>query len=158
MTVAVEADVRELLRDILAELRGLRADFAAKIGTIVPVLPARESLSRADLELLGRLLPAIGGALGSEQFTSRDLAAHSAPGLRLVLRGLSVKQIGRLLARADGIAIDGWVVERCGIEINVALWRVVASVSIDKDAVSHRLESGTGLGRSGAIKAGAPNA
>ena len=63
------------------------------------------------------------------------------------LRRLSAKSIGRLLARADGVPIDGWLVERCGVEINVALWHVVS--------VSHRLESGTGFGQSGAINVGA---
>ena len=63
--------------------------------------------------------------------------------VRLVVGGLSVKQIGRLLARAEGMPIGGLLVERCGIEINVALWRVLA--------VSHRLESGTAIGASGSL-------
>jgi hypothetical protein len=135
------AEALELLTTILAELRGMRADLRSNV-THVQHLPT--SLSRTDQARLARLLPAIAGALGSEEFTSRDLACHSAPALRLVLRGLSAKSIGRLLARADGVpTIDGWVVERRGVEINVALWRVVA--------VSHRLESGTGVAQSGAI-------
>src|SRR4030095_16756251 len=84
------------------------------------------SLTRPDRTLLARLLPAMAGALGSEPFASRDLVSDSSPGLRLVLRDLSVKQIGRLLSRAESIPIDGWRVERYGIEINVVLWRVVA--------------------------------
>ena len=81
------------------------------------------------------------------RFRGIHQSCHSAPGLRLVLRRLSAKSIGRLLARADGVPIDGWLVERCGVEINVALWHVVS--------VSHRLESGTGFGQSGAINLGA---
>jgi hypothetical protein len=121
----------DLLVELVAEVRGLREDLKTSDRPVI----GSSSLSRADRARLARLLPAIGGALGSEEFTSRDLGCHSSSGLRLVLRGLSVKQIGRLLARADGLAIDGWLVERRGIEINVALWRVVA--------VSNRLESGT---------------
>jgi hypothetical protein len=149
--VAPTTPIEALMLSILAaihentdEVRGLRADLVARRGSEQTTASA---LSRADRALLAKLLPAIAGARGSEEFTSRDLAADSSPALRLVLRRLSVKQIGRLLARAEGIAIDGWIVQRCGIEINVALWRVVA-------AVSHRLESGTDLSRSGSIDVG----
>ena len=48
------------------------------------------------------------------------------PGLRVVLRGLSVKQIGRLLARAEGIAIDGFMVRKLGTDMHVTQWHVVA--------------------------------
>ena len=108
------------------------------------------SLTRADRAVLARLLPAIAGDRGSEpfDFTSRDLRA--TPGLRVVLRGLSVKQIGRLLSRAEGVPIDGYIVERCGVEINVTLWRVLASVS-------NRLETGTAIARSGSIEGGEPD-
>jgi hypothetical protein len=149
--VSLESDAAvylqlDLLRELVEQIKGLRADLArsgSQRGT--------HSLSREDRVLLARLLPAIAGARGSEEFTSRDLAADSSPALRLVLRRLSVKQIGRLLARAEGMAIDGWLVQRCGVEINVALWRVVA-------AVSHRLETGTEIARSGSIDVGAPDA
>ena len=102
-------------------------------------------LSRNDRQALEKLLPAIVGALGSEPFTTRDLP--DAAGVRVVVRGLSVKQIGRLLSRAEGVPIGGLVVERCGVEINVALWHVLASVS-------NRLATGTGLAQSGSIAAG----
>jgi hypothetical protein len=107
--------------EVLGELRQIRQLLERQQRPV-------SALSRADRALLGRLLPAIAGALGSESFTSRDLAADSSPGLRLVLRGLSVKQIGRLLSRAEGIPLEGWVIERCGVEINVTLWRAVATV------------------------------
>ena len=81
-------------------------------------------LTRADLGVLTRLLPAIAGAFGSELFTSRDLAADA--GVRVVLRGLSIKRVGKLLSRGAGIPINGLMVERAGHEINVNLWRVVA--------------------------------
>jgi hypothetical protein len=145
-SVAAESAVLELLRELLAGQR----EIIARLSTVSDrqqVPPS--SLSRDDRKLLMRLLPAIGGALGSEVFTSRDLACHAAP--RLVLRGRSAKSIGKLLARADGRPIEGWIVERVGSEINVALWRVVASVS-------HRCESGTGLAPSDSIGRGEPDA
>ena len=81
------------------------------------------SLTRADRAVLARLLPAVAGALGSEPFASRDLC--TTPATRVVLRDLNVRQIGRLLARAEGIPIDGHVLEPAGVEINVRLWRVL---------------------------------
>jgi hypothetical protein len=84
-------------------------------------------LSPKDRGLIARLLLAIAGALGSEPFTSRDL--RECAGAAIVLAGLSVKQIGRLLARAEGHPVEGYLVERVGSEINVTLWRVLASVS-----------------------------
>jgi hypothetical protein len=141
--VATDTAVELLLTQLLEEVRALRADMRER-------RPA-PSLSRSDRAVLARLLPAIAGDRGSEpfDFTSRDLRAK--PGLRVVLRGLSVKQIGRLLSRAEGVPIDGYIVERCGIEINVALWRVLASVS-------NRLETGTAIARSGSIGRGESDA
>ena len=126
---------------ILAELKAIRALLEQHARRPAP------SLSRHDRAVLARVLPAIAGARGSEPFafTSRDLRA--APALHVALRGFSVKQIGRLLARAENIPIDGWIVQRCGTEINVTLWRVVASVS-------HRLETGTAIARSDSIGRG----
>ena len=112
----MDADAIEtLLRDVLDELRGLCTDLRTH--------GQRALLTRRDLATLRKLLPAIVGALGSEPFASRDLC--TSPATHVVLRGLNVKQIGRLLARAEGIPIDGHVVDRCGVEINVALWRVL---------------------------------
>ena len=107
-----------LLRELVTEVRGLRADMRQQRR------PAA-TLSRDDRAVLSRLLPAIAGALGSEPFTSRDLP-YASPGLRVVLHDMTVKQIGMLLSRAEGVPIEGWIVERCGIEINVTLWRVLA--------------------------------
>jgi hypothetical protein len=88
------------------------------------------TMTRTDRTRLAAMLPAIAGALGSEPFASRDLVADdAAPALRVVCRTLSIRQIGKLLARAEGMPIDEWLVERCGVEINVTLWRIVRSVS-----------------------------
>jgi hypothetical protein len=96
---------------------------------ILQLLERRERpasvLTRADVAVLRRLLPAVVGALGSLPFASRDLVSDESPGIKLVLQGCSVKTIGRLLSRAAGIPIDNWIVERCGAELQVTLWRVL---------------------------------
>ena len=103
---------------ILAELRAIRQLLEAQSA------PAA-TLSRTDCERLGQLLPAIGGAVGSELFSSAELCEHTAAGLRLVCAGLTVKQLGKLLARAADRAISGYMVQRQGIEAGAVLWRVV---------------------------------
>jgi hypothetical protein len=78
-----------------------------------------------DHALLVRLLPAIAGAMGSEPFTSRDLVTEAAPGVRVVLGTRSVRTIGKLFSRAANIPVDGYLVERAGLELNVVVWRLV---------------------------------
>ena len=110
--------VVDLLRELLDVLRQILAAVEQR---------RHSPLTRPDRTKLAEILPAIVGTLGSERFASRDLVADdAAPTLRLVFRGVTVKSIGRLLARAEGIPINGLIVERCGIEINVTLWRIVA--------------------------------
>lgn len=110
---------RDVLDDMLAELRAIHA--------LLERQQRPSSLSRADRAALGRILPAITGTLGSEWFLARDLRADSRPALRLVLADLTSKRLGRLLLRADGVAIGGFVVERGGLELGSTLWRVVAA-------------------------------
>lgn len=112
---AGHAMVSVALEDVMRELVAIRALLEDRRRPV--------PLSRTDRDLLVRLLPPIVAAWGSEPFASRDLIAD--PGCRVVCRGLSVKQIGRLLSRAVGIAIGGLIVERAGIEFNTSLWRIV---------------------------------
>jgi hypothetical protein len=70
-------------------------------------------------------LPAIGGAFGSELFATRELFTSEAAAVRLVVRGLNARQAGRLLRRATGQAIDGYMVQRESIEAGAVLWCVV---------------------------------
>lgn len=86
------------------------------------------TLSRADRERLGRLLPALSGALGSAAVTSREVIAHPSPALRLTVGGLSARSLGRLARRAAGIPINGLVLERAGTEAGAALWCVRAVI------------------------------
>src|SRR5687767_14521074 len=74
--------VEALLHELVAEVRGLRQDLRARTPS---------SLSRSDRLALSRILPAIGGVIGSELFAVRELFASEAPALRVVLPGLTAK-------------------------------------------------------------------
>ena len=114
---ARDADV---LVEVLAELRAIRVLLEQRRQ------PSRK-LSREDRDRLYRLLPAVAATLGSELFTSSELVEHQAPAVRVVCVGLSTKSLGRLLSRValDGTPIDGYLVERQGVEAGVVLWRIV---------------------------------
>lgn len=114
----------ELLRELVAEVKGLRADLMERNQDTRPGI-LNSALSRADRALLARLLPTIGGAFGSELFLTRELFESESAALRLVLRGLNAKQVGRLLRRAEGQTIDGYLIQREGLELRAVLWRVV---------------------------------
>jgi hypothetical protein len=102
--------------ELLAEVRQLRGDLAR--------LQGRSTLSRADRRILSKLLPALAGALGSELFLSCELLEHAAVGL--VCKGMSARQLGRLLRRSTGVPVDGYLVERVDEEAGAVVWRVVA--------------------------------
>jgi hypothetical protein len=123
-TVAPVTPIEALMLAILAAIKeNTAAVRELSLRKEIPPRAEEYSLSRADLALLGRLLPAIGGALGSEPFLARDLFASAA--VRLVLSGLNTRQIGRLLRRAEGHTIDGYLIERVTVELGAILWRVV---------------------------------
>ena len=73
-----------------------------------------------------RLLPALAGAFGSEQFTTREALEQRAIGL--VADGLSSRQVGQLLSRALEQPVAGDVVRRGGREAHVVLWYVEQTV------------------------------
>jgi hypothetical protein len=104
---------------LLAELRAIRA-----------LLERRDrghpqSLSREDVDLLRRILPATAGVRGSERLTSWDLVEDDAPAIRLAVGQMTAKQIGKLFARAAGIAVDGFMVRRVGVECHATAWQIV---------------------------------
>jgi hypothetical protein len=55
----------------------------------------------------------------------RELFESDTAALRLVLRAVNAKQVGRLLRRGEGQAIDGYLIQRDGTELHAVLWRVV---------------------------------
>lgn len=117
--VLVSHPIETLLRELVAEVRGLRADLARQGRP-------DSTLSRADRAQLAQMLPAIAGVYGPETFSARDLVEDDRPAVRLVVQGRSVKQLGKLLARADGVAIEGLMLQRQGREYQVTQWQIVA--------------------------------
>ena len=99
------------------------------LASRVEALEARDAarrLSRVDRDRLRAILPAITGAFGSSTFLVREALASDAPGLRLVLADVAARSLGRLLRRATGVPVDGYVVERVTVEDGAVLWRVEA--------------------------------
>ena len=85
-------------------------------------------LTRTDRETLARLLPAIGGVYGSDTFLAAEIATHRAPAIRVARGTLTARQVGRLLKRAEGTAVDGYVVTRLGAEDGAVLWQVAQTL------------------------------
>ena len=107
------------LDDLREELRQVRVLLERSLEARRPA-----QLNHEDRRLPATLLPATAGAFGSEPFASRDLV--DAPGVRVVVRDLTVKQIGQLLGRSVGRPVGGLAVERAGSALGVCLWRVGA--------------------------------
>ena len=114
-----ENSIADLLQQLVAEVRALRRDLIRQRS-------AGSTLSRDDRAVLDQLLPVIGATFGSELFNSAEVCEREATGLRLVLGGLNVRQLGRLLRRAAGTPLDGYLVERQGTEAGATLWRRAA--------------------------------
>ena len=122
---------------ILAEVRASRAEVAELQAAVEQFSRRRENLdprrvlSDHDQAVLATLLPAVYGALSDRVWsvavivtlaaTADSLADALAPFLATPggLRGL-----GKLLRRADGQPVAGFVVERVGADRTGALWRV----------------------------------
>lgn len=110
-------------------------DVAAIVAALAPALvrllvehrpepPSRRSLSRADHARLSRLLPAIAGVFGSDEFAVNELPEHAA--ISLVLDGLTTVRVGCLLRRAAGVPVDGYVIVPGSFELHRRLWAVRA--------------------------------
>ncbi len=106
------------MESLFAELRAIRQ--------LLEERQTPSSLSRQDRAALGRLLPVIGGVLGSQWFLVRDLLEQDSAELRLVLADHhSAKRIAQLFRRGEGQAVDGYVVKQGPRELNTSLWRVM---------------------------------
>lgn len=117
----------------MAECCGGCSRVLAELAVIRRLLEDRPSLSRCDRQALSRLLPAIGGAVGDDLFLASEIASHRSPAVRVGRGTLTTRQIGRLLKRAEGIEVDGYVVSREGAEGGAVLWRVRAVPEFLKD-------------------------
>lgn len=122
LTVDTDPQLAALLEVLIAEVQGLRQDLRRDRRS-------DRTLSRTDRDQLERLLPAVGGAVGSEPFTVAE--ALELPAVRAVLRSMPAAQVGQLLQRARGVPIHGLVVERVGYELQCRLWRLVATTDVE---------------------------
>ena len=118
-----------LLRAILDELRGLRADLRTR-GQPAPLTPE-------DRTTLQQLLPVIAATLGSGEFYSaRDLRARvprAAPGRR----GSDAAAAGAHAATGGGHAASGYVVQRGTSKAGALLWHVVEVAANRNLSVPH---------------------
>src|SRR5687767_2071686 len=112
MAVARETRGSDVVPRVEEQLAAIRQEQRAQRAILEQILEARRPsrLSRVDRDLLSRMVPAIGGAIGSEAFACRELITHPAPALAIVLAGVNAKRLGRLFTRAAGVAVDGLMV------------------------------------------------
>jgi hypothetical protein len=112
-------ETNALLRVLIAEIRGLRADLAGK-----------ETVASEAAGFEG-LVDAIAFAVGDREFTAVELAqfADAAPPERLqrVLHeagGTNPRKVGKLLHRLSKLDLSGWQVHRIGVERDGLIWKV----------------------------------
>jgi hypothetical protein len=113
----VEDDaLHRLLREILAG----QARIEAALARLAPA----QRLSRADRQVLLRLLPILYVTFGAAAFTAREVIETDV--LREACQNRSPKSIGKLFARAAGVMVNGLHLEHYGEDGHVNLWRVVS--------------------------------
>jgi hypothetical protein len=100
----------------------IEARLAALEADVADLKQQRSTLTRADRDALARILPAVVGVFGSSAFIASDVVHHTA--LRLVVSG-SARRFGKLLKRATGVIVDGFIVERLATEAHAIVWRIV---------------------------------
>jgi hypothetical protein len=101
-------------------------ELRARVAAIEHRL-SHSTLRREDRATLERILPALAGALGSECFLAAEAVASNNPALVLVLAGMNARRLGRLLRRADGLEVCGYVARASGTEAGAILWSVLAA-------------------------------
>lgn len=106
-----------LLRQVLAEVRELRADVAAL---------ATMQLGRGERELLAALLPAAAQLFADRAFTTRDVCRW--PTLRPLVHGLTPSALSWTFARSERVTLGEWRVRRIGTDRDGAVWQLVRQV------------------------------
>lgn len=120
------------------------AQQLARIAALLETLPARlaavmytgaNTLKRAEREALAVLLPALVAAAGDRLvFTAAEALEHVATTKPEAIQALEAslgkssaglaRRLGRLLARAEGVVIEGLTVQRIGATRTGMLWQV----------------------------------
>jgi len=118
--------------EVLALLRQISAQLEALPKAIAVAQHRGAALTRTDRQALERLLAAISEAIGNAPFTARsivdDATSDGALGVALELAvgamPANTRKLGKLLARADGFAVDGFTVRCEAKHKDGLLWRV----------------------------------
>jgi hypothetical protein len=111
------------LREIVAELRGLRADLARRHSSG----PAG---SQCD-ERASVLLKAIAEEVGDGLFSSRELVQHAevvGGPLRAALTALNAttpRRLGKRLEAIEGREFGGWAIQRLGADAAGVIWKCI---------------------------------
>jgi hypothetical protein len=117
-----DGETINILRQLVAEVRGLRADLARQ---------HTGDLGGDDAQT-ANLLSAIGEAVGDRLFTSCELLEHAkviAGPLCAVLDALNVatpRRLGKCLSRIEGRECAGLAVQRVGTDADGIIWKVVS--------------------------------
>jgi hypothetical protein len=82
-----------------AQIEQIRAIVREELAARVRPLP------RVDHAVLARLLPALGGAYGSDEWLASEAVQH--PALNPVIGGWPAGRLGKLLRRATGVIVNG---------------------------------------------------
>ena len=113
-------ETNALLRALIAEVKGLRADLARQIGVEDP------ASTMADL------VEAIAFTVGDRVFTAPELAkfAEAAPPEKLQIAlhaagGTNPRKVGKLLSRLEKQECGGWRVIQIGTDREGIIWKVV---------------------------------
>jgi hypothetical protein len=114
----------DLLRELVAEVRGLRADLVAH--------RRERKLSPADRAVLSTVLPTIAATVGDRVFTVSELVAHAQLPAATELREAiatagGAHALGRLLKRGEHADVGGLALETLGVDRDGRMWRIVVT-------------------------------
>lgn len=116
-----------LLADLVAEVRGLRADMAGRA--------APPALRKDQSDALAALLPVLAGIYGDSRFSCWecvDVANQktvNGANMKIALAGRTAQQLGKLLAQGIGRDFAGIQIVRDGSDANGNLWKCIANGS-----------------------------
>jgi hypothetical protein len=125
VTIAVDLETLEVLRELVEEVRGLRLDLA------------RNDLSCHTDADVAFLMAIAGSSVGGSVFSAADLWQHAAvvdDALGHALAGQSVVQIGRRLRALAGRALGGLQVQRVKRDAAGIVWCVVVASDLHAKA------------------------
>lgn len=114
-----------LLGEVLHELRRI-SDLLESLPARMARPSARTSLPADDRTYLETLLPAVADAIGPCVWTTADLLAHAEQHepIRHALDGRNGRRLGKLLARAEGVALADCLLRRGEAVREGLLWFV----------------------------------